>query len=257
MPSDIMKNMIPRRPRLLVIVVVVVLLSAAGGISAIRRPILRAVGWALVVKERVEPADVVVLAYNTDFAGMLEAADLVHSGVATRVAVFDDPPDSVALEFIRRGIAYEDAARSVRQLKALGVDNIEEIPRNARGTEDIGRVLPGWLDQQGLRSVVVVTTSDHSRRLRRVLHRSMKGHQTRVTVRCARYSAFDPDRWWESHDGPRQQPLFPETNTGSELSPTAPVGAIWLLPGSLTPRRGNSRRGNKGRLAGTEEWACR
>ena len=102
--------MIPRRPRLLIIVLVVVLLGAAGGISAIRRPILRAAGWALVVNERVESADVVVLAYNADFAGMLEAADLVHSGVATRVAVFNDPPDSVALEFIRRGIAYEDAA---------------------------------------------------------------------------------------------------------------------------------------------------
>jgi hypothetical protein len=205
-PSDIMQNMLPRRPRLLVMVLVVVLLgAAAGGISAIRRPILRAAGWALVVNERVEAADVVVLAYNADFAGMLEAADLVHSGVATRVAVFADPPDAVGLEFIRRGIAYEDAARSVRQLKALGVDTIEQIPRNARGTEDIGRVLPGWCDQQGLRSVVVVSTSDHSRRLRRVLHRSMKGHQTRVTVRCARYSVFDPDRWWESHDGIRTE----------------------------------------------------
>jgi hypothetical protein len=105
-----MQNMLPRRPRLLVKVLVVVLLgAAAGGISAIRRPILRAAGWALVVNERVEAADVVVLAYNADFAGMLEAADLVHSGVATRVAVFADPPDAVGLEFIRRGIAYEDA----------------------------------------------------------------------------------------------------------------------------------------------------
>jgi hypothetical protein len=31
----------------------------------------------------------------------------------------------------------------------------------------------------------------------------MKGHQTKLTVRCARYSAFDPDRWWETHDGVR------------------------------------------------------
>jgi hypothetical protein len=82
-------------------VLAIVLLGAAGGISAIRRPILRAAGWALIVNERVEPPDVVVLAYKADFAGMLEAADLVHSGGATRVAVFDDPPDSIALEFIR------------------------------------------------------------------------------------------------------------------------------------------------------------
>ena len=202
-----MQNMIARRPRWPRLVLVVVLLGAASiGISAIRRPILRTAGWALVVNERVEAADVIVLASNADFAGMLEAADLVHSGVATRVAVFADPPDTVDLEFIRRGIPYEDAAaRSVRQLRALGVDTIDQIPRNATGTEDIGRVLPDWCDQQGFRSIVVVSTSDHSRRLRRVLHRSMKGHQTRVTVRSARYLVFDPDRWWESHDGIRTE----------------------------------------------------
>jgi hypothetical protein len=37
-------------------------------------------------------------------------------------------------------------------------------------------------DQHGFRFVVVVSSMDHSRRLRRVLHRYMKGHQTRVTV---------------------------------------------------------------------------
>ena len=195
-----MENTIARRPRWPVMVLVLVLLGAAGiSISAIRRPILRAAGWALVVNERVEASDVIVLASNADFAGMLEVADLVHSGVATRVAVFADPPDAVDLEFIRRGIPYEDtAARSVRELRALGVDTIEQIPRSVLGTEVIGRVLPDWCDQQGFRSVVVVSTSDHSRRLRRVLHRSMKGHQTRVTVHSERYSVFDPDQWWES-----------------------------------------------------------
>ncbi len=33
----------------------------------------------------------------------------------------------------------------------------------------------------------------------------MKGHQTRVTVRPARHSAFDPDRWWETRDGVRTE----------------------------------------------------
>jgi hypothetical protein len=42
---------------------------------------------------------------------------------------------------------------------------------------------------------------DHSRRMRRVLDRVMKGHPTRVTVQPARYSSFDPDRWWETRGG--------------------------------------------------------
>jgi hypothetical protein len=33
----------------------------------------------------------------------------------------------------------------------------------------------------------------------------MKGHATRVTVQLARYSVFDPDRWWETRGGIRTE----------------------------------------------------
>lgn len=204
--SDIMQNMVAPRPRWARVVLVVVLVGAASiGIFAIRRPVLRAAGWALVISERVEPADVIVVAMNADGAGVLEAADFVHSGVAARVAIFTEPPDIVNREFIRRGVPYEDAAaRSIRQLTALGID-VDLIPRYVNGTDDEGPVLADWCDQHRFRSVVVVSTSDHSRRLRRVLHRSMKGRQTRVTVHSARYSVFDPDRWWEARGGIRTE----------------------------------------------------
>ena len=141
-----------------------------------------------------------------DGAGVLEAADLVHRGVARRVAVFADPPDAIDLEFIRRGVPYEDAgARSIRQLKELGVENVEEIPRSVAGSEDEGPVLADWCDQQRLHEVLLVSLSDHSRRLRRVIHRSMKGHQTQITLRTARYSDFDPDRWWQTRGGTRTE----------------------------------------------------
>jgi hypothetical protein len=121
------------------------------------------------------------------------------------VAVFADPPDPIVdREFLRRGVPYEDlGARSVRQLAALGVPTIEQIPRSVAGTEDEGRVLPPWCDEHRFRSVIVVSTSDHSRRLRRVLGRAMRGHATRVSVRPARYSQFDPDGWWRTRGGTR------------------------------------------------------
>src|SRR5215469_10408757 len=62
------------------------------------------------------------------------------------------------------------------------------------------RVLPPWCDEHHLRSIVVVAAKDHSRGLQRVLERVMKGHPTRVAVQPARYSSFDPDRWWETRD---------------------------------------------------------
>ena len=173
-------------------------------IRPFREPVLRAAGWALVVNESVEPADIIVVTVDSGPAGALEAADLVQSGIAKRVAVFRDPPDGEEGEFIRRGISYEDAgARQISRLRLLGVTDMVEIPR-VDGTEGEGQVLPSWCEEHQFRSVVVVATKDHSRRVQRVLDRSMKGHPIRVAVRAARYSSFDPDRWWQTRGGVRK-----------------------------------------------------
>ena len=185
-----------RRPRILL-----TFAAFAIVVIAIWEPVLRTAGWTLVVNEPVAPADVIVLSIASGGAGALEASDLVQSGVSSHVAVFEDPPSGEDHEFIRRGLPYEDAgARQIRQLASLGVTNVVDISR-VDGTESEGRVLPKWCDQQHLRSIMVVATKDHSRRVRRVLERDMKGHQTQVTVQAASYSSFDPDRWWETHGG--------------------------------------------------------
>jgi hypothetical protein len=192
--------------RMFRIFVVVLLVSAvAMAIPPIRTSVLRSAGWTLVVyPDAVQSGDIIVVAVDADGAGTLQAADLVHAGVATKVAVFADPPDTVDNEFIRRGIPYHNvAAISTSQLRALGVATVEQIPRTVGGSEDEGTVLPGWCDQNKYRSIVLVTSADHSRRLRRILHRSMKGRHTTVTVVPSRYSSFNPDRWWETRSGIR------------------------------------------------------
>jgi hypothetical protein len=200
-------NMSSRWPRWALILVVVALAAATiVVISFVREPVLRAAGWALVINEPVAAADIIVVSLDSGGAGALEAADLVHSGVATRVAVFTDPPSGEDHEFIRRGLPYEDAAaRQIRQLRWLGVTDVVQIRRTDVGTEAEGQALPPWCDQHRFRSVVFVAARDHSRRLRRVLDRFMKGHSTRVTVQPARYSSFDPDRWWKTRNGVRTE----------------------------------------------------
>ena len=131
-------------------------------------------------------------------AGAREAADLVQSGIATRVAVFSDPQE--VHEFIRRGLP-DRAARQIRQLKSLGVTDVVQIPTTEVGTNAEARALLPWCDQHQFQSIVLVTTRDHSRRSRRVLNRVMKGHPTHVMVQPARYSWFDPDRWWKTRGG--------------------------------------------------------
>lgn len=191
----------PRWAPILVVLALAPLAIVAA--RSFREPILRAAGSALVVSQPVTSADAIVLSLDSGGAGALEAADLVHSGVSKRVAVFMDPPSGPDQEFIRRGVPYEDAeARQVRQLRSLGVTDIVQISRT-NGTNGIGQVLPAWCDEHRLRSIVVVATKDHSRRLQRVLDRTMKDHPTDVVVKAARYSSFDPDRWWKTRAGTR------------------------------------------------------
>lgn len=187
------------------ILLVVLALASTLAVPAIRTRVLRTAGWALVATDTVGRADVIVVASEADGAGVLEATDLIHDGIAQRIAVFTDPPDPVVdREFIRRGLPYEDAAeRSIRQFRSLGVVTVEQIPRADAAGDDDARVLPEWCVQQQVRSVVVVSSADHSRRLERALRRAMKRGGTRVTVRPARYSDFDPDRWWETRAGIR------------------------------------------------------
>ena len=167
---------------------------------------LRAIGWVLVVDDPVRSADVVVVPVWAAEAGGLEAASLVRIGVSNRVAVVPVVETPAERELVRRGVPHDSGtARMASLLVSLGVADVERLPNAVAGTEDEGEMLAIWCDEHHFRSVVVVSTPDHARRLRRVLRRSMKDRPTLVSVRSARYASFDPDRWWQTRDGVRTE----------------------------------------------------
>lgn len=193
-----------RWTRLLAVVVLAGVVAA--GVPAVRTFLLRAAGRALVVDQPVESADVIVLPQWAGAAGAIEAADLVHAGVAGLVAFLPEPTRPAEGELARRGVPNaSDAVEVVRRLHALGVANVELIDEPAAGTEAEGQVLLAWCRQRRFRSILVVSSADHSRRVGRVLRRSLRDEPTRVTIRSARYSAFVPDRWWTTRDGVRTE----------------------------------------------------
>jgi len=172
--------------------------------TLLREPILRGAGRALIADDPLEPADIIVVSVSARGAGLLEAAELVRRGVSSRVAVFEELPSALDHELARRGILFEsDSSRSVTSLRALGVPVVEEIPGGEGGSEAEVGAITRWSRQRKWRSIVVVSAADHSRRLRRLLHRSIGADTTRVMVRPTRNFGFDPDRWWQTREGVR------------------------------------------------------
>lgn len=109
----------------------------------------------------------------------------------------------LAFSAASRAFPYEDAgARQIRQLRSLGITNIVQIA-TIDGTESEGHALSAWCKEQRFDAIVFVVTSDHSRRAQRVLSRIMKNTSIRIVVQPARYSSFDPERWWETRGGIR------------------------------------------------------
>ena len=194
-----------RRFRWLRLAILVLLLAAAiMAVPRARTATLRTLGHALVIDDRVTSADVIVISVDASSAGVLEAADLVRNGVSKAVAVFAEVPGSAELELNRRGIPHPDrASRAVQQLELLGVTNPMRIPTPVDGTTAEARVLSSWVGEHGFRTVVMITTADHTRRTRRVLRRAFAGQNTHVVVHAARHSEFKADTWWHTRTGIR------------------------------------------------------
>lgn len=188
---------------LLSVVTLATLITA--GIPALRQSVLRAAGWALVAQDAPAKADVIVISSDALAAGILEAADLVHAGFSTRVAIFDRPISKVSRELTRRGAEALDLnAMSIRLLHELDINDIMVIPAVV-GTVDEGYVLQRWCPANSIHSILFVSVSDHSRRTRRVLDRTVGRQGIKVIVRYTRWSEFNPDSWWLNRGGQRTQ----------------------------------------------------
>ena len=178
---------------------------SVASVPAWRHSLLRTAGWTLVVQDAPAKADIIVVSSDSLSAGMLEAADLVKAGFASRVAIFDRPDTVLQKELARRGAPrYDPKGFLIQVLRSQGVSDIVVLPEVV-GTVDEGRVLQQWCAANSIHSLLFISVTDHSRRTRRVLDRALGHHGVRVMVRYARWSQFDPDSWWQSRYGQRVQ----------------------------------------------------
>jgi len=168
-----------------------------------REPLLRSVGHMLITDEPLAYSDLIIVPNWTGTPGAIEASDLVHQGVADRVAVLMDQSTRADAELVRRGILKEGENWLVDLLWSLGVGDVLIIPDTGNGTSAEALLLPAWFAQNQIHSVIVISTPDHSRRLFRLLRRSFDKKRVRATVRMTRYSEFDPETWWQSRSGIR------------------------------------------------------
>ena len=172
------------------LIALVFLVVVLGGIYLARHPLLRYAGGTLVVDDRLETSDAIIILSDDNFYAdrATRAAELFRQNLAPIVVASGirlRPNASIAElmthDLIERGVPKE---------------NIIPFPQDADNTREEAEALRKLVQQKKWKSVIVVTSNYHTRRAKYILGRIFANVAT-VRVASARDGDFDPANWYE------------------------------------------------------------
>jgi uncharacterized SAM-binding protein YcdF (DUF218 family) len=188
------------RPRARRRLAVALLLAAALVVVAVvaHRPALRLIGRALVVEDALAPADAVIVVAGGIPTREATAAGLYRRGWAPRVVLSNNfTPDRVR-ELIALGVRrldYQGESRFVLEKHGVPRDAIVALSVAVKTTEAELRLVAEAARARGWRRVILVTSPQHSRRVKLVWTREAPvGIEGLVAL--ANEDDFPGDGWW-------------------------------------------------------------
>ncbi|MGH7369355.1 MAG: YdcF family protein [Candidatus Methylomirabilaceae bacterium] len=163
--------------------------------------LLRTIGHYLVTEDPLKHADaIVVLAGDGGVARTLEAVRLYQDGYAPKIILTHQVLPKGYEALARLGISVpEERDIQWMVLKGMRVPRaaVLQIQERANSTDAEMSVLARFMDQQRIRSIILVTSKSHSTRARKILRRA-SGAGITIISRPTRYDTFDPHAWWQS-----------------------------------------------------------
>ncbi len=163
--------------------------------------LLRAVGRYLVTEDPIKHADAIaVLSGDGGVARTLEAVRLYQDGYAPRIILTHQPQPKGYEALARFGISVPEE-RDIQWVVLKGMrvrrSAVLQIQERSNSTDAEMRALVRFMDQQRVRSIILVTSKSHSTRARKILSQT-SGGRIAIISRPSRYDTFDPDGWWRS-----------------------------------------------------------
>jgi uncharacterized SAM-binding protein YcdF (DUF218 family) len=184
--------------RRLVVWVVLGVIGAGAAAYAGRGALLGAVGGFLIVQDEAHPADAIVVLSGSLPDRILEAVDLYQAHLAPRIILTREQPLPGSAAARARGATLpEHHEQNISIAEQLGVpaDAIAVMPTPTTSTLAEITALVAYLKQQGVHSILLVTSKLHARRARLTFH-AVAGPDLQIAVCPSRYDPFSVERWW-------------------------------------------------------------
>jgi uncharacterized SAM-binding protein YcdF (DUF218 family) len=180
-----------RNRRLISVVILAVLFAAA-------IVVFRGAGKWLVREDPLVHADALVVLSGGMPYRAEAAAHYFESGYASEVWV--TRPESPSDQLNELGIHYvgdDDYSRQILIHFHVPETNIRVLPNTIIDTEEEVEEITQELRRTGKSSVIIVTSPEHTRRVR-ALWKKLAGDHLTAVVRAAREDPFDADHWWRN-----------------------------------------------------------
>jgi uncharacterized SAM-binding protein YcdF (DUF218 family) len=193
-----------RKKRKLLLIFFSLLLVAGAVLVFFRDPVLAGIANFLIVDDRVEKADIIEVLAGSSAMRSRKAAELFFQGLAPKIVLTKMQPVHNDLELRKYGIRLlENHEETMAVLKVLKVPDagVEIVDGYNGSTVDEARRIKDYALQRGVKRVIVVTSSYHSRRSRMIFRRVFKGTGIQISLRPApEHSHFDSRQWWKSRE---------------------------------------------------------
>lgn len=125
----------------------------------------------------------------------LRAAELYFRGYAPRILIVDFPDDM----FFG---SLESQLAQVMTLKiGLPAEKLERIRGRVTSTHEEARFYRDYAEKNGLKSLLIVTSSFHTRRSRWVFEKVFAGSGIKLSYAAARQPHIDETNWYRSDEG--------------------------------------------------------
>jgi uncharacterized SAM-binding protein YcdF (DUF218 family) len=173
------------------------------------RPILKLIGAALVVEDRLERADAIVVVAGGTPTREAKAAALFRGGWAPRLIVSQPVAPSSVRELTTLGVRPLDLqGESMLVLERYGVprDRIVTVPEPSTNTESELNLVHELARGRGYRRVILVTSPQHTRRVHVIWSRASTDDHIEGLVVPAQSGDFSVDGWWRKR-GPAEAVL--------------------------------------------------
>ncbi|MGA2713497.1 MAG: YdcF family protein [Bryobacteraceae bacterium] len=166
-----------------------------------RTDLLADAGNLLIVRDKLEPADIIFLLNGDATSRPYYAAELFHKGLASKV-VIARMEDSRSVQL---GAYPNPTDSNLVVLRKLGVPEsgiVELRPeRGVMHTADEAMALLAYLRDNPIHKVIVVTSEFHSRRSKYMFRKALQGTDVRVMLAPTRDVKYGANDWWHIEDG--------------------------------------------------------